>query len=325
MSYMNNKLTTRQNFTLKMRKKAFLAIFVLSLAFIYNSSANAFSPSINLPEFKDNFTTASIVKNESNIKDIAKRIQFQTTATKVTHYISGTGFFVDYNHIVTNQHVVKACNQISIRGAIKPAFAKVTALDEKNDLALLETSVSPTRPGALRDTKNLNIGENVAIIGYPLNSGVTGKYVVRTAKITDVSHYSNLPGNIQFTDSVEKGNSGGPLLDQSGTIVGVVVGKINFYFANNPDKKDKQILEPVKTSSLAINLETLKNFLNKYNVNYYTNDINTVYETSYMEQSAKDYIVNIHCITSEETIYKKVPLKNNNMIAPGQMASNRYY
>ncbi len=219
---------------------------------------------------------------------------------KVTRFTSGTGFFVDYQHIITNEHVVNSCNHIRIRGAVEPSYAKLVAIDHKNDLALLVTNNHPVRPALLRGEKNIKIGENVSVLGYPLKSGITGKYVVKYAQVTDTSMYSDVPGSIQFTDTVEKGNSGGPLMDSSGTVVGVVVGKMSFYPL---DQKGHKINTPIKTSSIAIGLQKLKEFLDKFNVQYYTNDVAISYDKPYMEAQAKQYIVNVHCIKSETNEY----------------------
>lgn len=258
----------------------------------------------NLPEFKSKFYEKADLHRIRSVKDQQYKAYQQRMAmlgTKVSNdtgvvsrFTSGTGFFIDYHHIVTNEHVVQECQHIRIRGAVQPSYAQLIAVDKDSDLAILRTTRSPLRPASLRGNKSINIGEKVSVIGYPLENGVTGKYILKNAHITNVDNDDNSSNRIQFTDSVEKGNSGGPLIDGSGTVIGVIVGKMNYYLNNTGSTK--HAAKPIKTSSVAISLATLKNFLNKFNILYYTDDVNTAYTSDYMEEKAQEYVVNIHCV-----------------------------
>ncbi|MCE3231827.1 MAG: hypothetical protein K0R98_84 [Rickettsiaceae bacterium] len=229
-------------------------------------------------------------------------IQYKTNAEeqgqtqKFTHFTSGTGFYVSNNYIVTNEHVVQGCKSINIRGGnIKPGYATLESIDKKNDLALLRTSINPMRIAQLRgDEIPVNKGEEVTVIGYPLERGIRGDYMVKKAVITDPEDLYDGIKRVQFTDAVEKGNSGGPLLDDNGNVVGVVVGKMSFYLAeaveNNSDAK------PVKTSSMAISLDSLRNFLINNKIYYRSDNTRYHYPDKWLETKAKDYIVNVHCM-----------------------------
>ena len=214
---------------------------------------------------------------------------------KITHFTSGTGFYISGNYIVTNDHVVKDCKYIKVRGATKSSHATVISRDSVNDLALLTSPVTPTRYAMFRgDNIPVKIGETVTVMGYPLEYGIKGDYLIKNAIITDTEDIYEGIKRLQFTDSVEKGNSGGPLLDSKGNVIGVVVGKMSFYLADSD--MSNIYTKPVKTSSMAINLEHLRNFLDKQNIMYYTSNIPAEYEDPYIEQKAKQYIVNVHCV-----------------------------
>lgn len=214
---------------------------------------------------------------------------------RFTHFTSGTGFYVDDHTIVTNEHVVQECKYIKVRGAVKPTYAKVRAVDKQSDLALLEAPERPVRIAQLRgERRPVVIGDEVTVMGYPLEYGIKGEYLIKQATITDTEDSYDGLKRLQFTDSVEKGNSGGPLLDDNGNVVGVVVGKMSFYLADSGSHGEE--IKPVKTSSMAINLDSLRGFLDANKVVYRTDNVEYQYPDKWMERKAKDYIVNVHCI-----------------------------
>lgn len=246
--------------------------------------------------FNASLAFAGNVANSTGIIDYKKPIlkEIKPAKGKVIHVTSGTGFFVSNNAIVTNEHVVNGCKHIRIRGAVEPGYAELVSIDKKNDLALLTTSRSPRVYAPLRGDIPIEIGEEVNVMGYPLDRGIKGDYLIRKAVITNNNDVYEGIERIQFTDSVEKGNSGGPLLDTNGTVIGVIVGKMNYYLADSDDDA-----KPIKTSSVAITLEHLKSFLDKNQIYYRTDSTIYKFADSYMENKAKDYIVNIQCVKDD--------------------------
>ncbi|HET6374803.1 MAG TPA: serine protease, partial [Methylocella sp.] len=140
---------------------------------------------------------------------------------------SGTGFFVTkQGHVLTNNHVVENCGVIRV--FVNPgewSDARILAEDATNDLALLTTDLAPPRVATLRTGSRL--GEFVAAFGYPhldilaTSGNFTQGNVTALAGIGDDSRY------LQISVPVQAGNSGGPLLDQSGNLAGVVTSKLN--------------------------------------------------------------------------------------------------
>jgi serine protease Do len=140
---------------------------------------------------------------------------------------TGTGFFVsDAGHILTNAHVVKGCTSTMVaQPGGKSEFARIVAVDATNDLALLS---APWRQSNVPHLKSgVRTGEAIAVFGFP-HIGVlpsTGNFtlgnVTATAGLGDDSRM------LQISAPVQSGNSGGPLMDQSGNIAGVIVSKLN--------------------------------------------------------------------------------------------------
>jgi S1-C subfamily serine protease len=215
----------------------------------------------------------------------------------VTYQISsGTGFFIQQGYFVTNAHVVHNCLNIAVRGAVEPAKAQLVALDKENDLALLYTSTFSHRIAYLRSNNDLKLNDVLFVIGYPLTHADTGDYVTAGARVMEVNPSSN---QIEFTAVVDHGNSGGPLLDSVGNVVGVVQGKKSYYHLAADSSQISDHDQPFQVHGVAIGLSTLKNFLAQNRINYASNATYDMFVDYHPEEKAHDYVVNVHCVYTE--------------------------
>lgn len=141
--------------------------------------------------------------------------------------ISGSGFLITSDgRILTNSHVVSGCTTIAARLPGSPMQSvRVAASDPTNDLALLTSNLRPSHVPALR--VGVRTGENVAVYGFPLAGLLpsTGNFTVGNVSAT--AGMRDDTRALQISAPVQKGNSGGPLLDQAGNVVGIVFGKMN--------------------------------------------------------------------------------------------------
>lgn len=148
---------------------------------------------------------------------------------------SGTGFALYQGHVVTNYHVVEDAKTIFIKG-VKGDFnteyrAKVIATDKTNDLAVLKIddekfSSFGTIPYKIKKSMS-DVGESVWALGYPMTS-VMGDEI----KFTDgkISSRTGIQGDMsvyQISVPIQPGNSGGPLFDNYGNIVGITSSGLN--------------------------------------------------------------------------------------------------
>lgn len=150
-----------------------------------------------------------------------------STQAKIT--ISGTGFFISpHGYLVTDAHVVNDCSPWSvIGGTALRTTASVVAKDAANDLALLKVDAPSPQFGFLRD--GVLLGEKIAAYGYPLAGILATNGNFTLGNVAALAGLGNDARFFQITAPVQPGNSGGPVLDQSGNVVGIVDAKLDSF------------------------------------------------------------------------------------------------
>ena len=139
----------------------------------------------------------------------------------------GSGFVYDAGgHIITNEHVVTGASSVSVRFWNGKTFtASVVGTDASTDLAVLKVDapVSQLFPLSLGDSSSLVVGDQVVAIGSPfgLEGTVTSGIVSALHReMTSPNHFA-IDNSIQTDAAINHGNSGGPLLNAQGKVVGV--------------------------------------------------------------------------------------------------------
>lgn len=139
-----------------------------------------------------------------------------------TPYSTGTGFLLkDYNLIVTNEHVVRDNSEVIIKSTqLDRQLAKVLFIDESYDLAFLEIEPEQTKDFPLIKLaidKEISQGDRILAVGHPFGL----KYSATQGIISNMLHERGDINYIQHDAALNPGNSGGPLVNLSGEIVGV--------------------------------------------------------------------------------------------------------
>jgi S1-C subfamily serine protease len=207
--------------------------------------------------------------------------------------VSGSGFVVSKNaHIVTNNHVVADCVG-DIHGNLvgqAPVKLRVVSADETNDLALLQGSKKfKEKDVATIRASTVNSGDQVVAIGYPLHGLLTSDLTVTTGIISSLAGLYNDTRFLQISAPVQPGNSGGPLHDTSGNVVGVVTAKLN---ALRIAKATGDIPENI---NFAIKTGALRDFLDNSAVPYQTAEPASETKTADIASSARTYTMLISC------------------------------
>lgn len=141
---------------------------------------------------------------------------------------AGSGFVIDENgHILTNFHVVEDAERIEVALDDQTVLeARLVGADPLNDLAVLKVDAAPGTlvPAELGSSADLRVGQRAIAIGNPF--GRFGK-TLTTGVISAVGRTltgpngTEIPGVIQTDAAINRGNSGGPLLDSSGRVIGI--------------------------------------------------------------------------------------------------------
>lgn len=156
----------------------------------------------------------------------------QTISNSSPSEWTGTGFALRNNYIVTNYHVIDGAKSISILG-INGNFTKgysvdVIATDKNIDLAILKvngiTIQSASIPYSVKTT-NAEVGEEVFVLGYPMTSTMGEEIKLTTGVVSSRSGFQGDVSLYQTTAPIQPGNSGGPLFDSKGNIIGIVSAK----------------------------------------------------------------------------------------------------
>jgi S1-C subfamily serine protease len=139
---------------------------------------------------------------------------------------SGTGFVVSASgHVVTNNHVINGCVG-DIKGNLTGEAGmvlRVVSSDANNDLALLQApSTTMFKEFARIRDRSIRSGDSVVAIGFPFHGLLTSDFTVTTGIVSSLSGMRNDSRFLQISAPVQPGNSGGPLFDTTGQIVGVV-------------------------------------------------------------------------------------------------------
>lgn len=142
---------------------------------------------------------------------------------------TGSGFLIAEGRVMTNQHVIDGCNRIILNtpsghwlAATPPARA-----DAALDLAILNVPglVGPALP--FREAPALRRGEGVVAYGFPLAGLLSSEPKLTRGEVNGLRGLRDNPNQFQISAEVQPGNSGGPLLDMQGHVVGVIVSKLN--------------------------------------------------------------------------------------------------
>lgn len=200
---------------------------------------------------------------------------------------TGTGFFVsETGHLITNYHVIEDAVNISIiltNG--KTILAEVVLKDKINDIALLKANIK-SKGLKISSSTTVGKGEEVFTLGYPL-IGLQGQE--QKATFGRVNALSGVKGDIRYFQvdiPIQPGNSGGPLIDRNGNVVGLITAMLSQLNTLRKTGVLPQNVNYAIKSDYIIPLLATKNIHQKSNI-----EPHKIFDFSELIESSEDSVV----------------------------------
>lgn len=208
-----------------LRPTAYPNVFI-GKRYINDCSVNKITVTFDdgIMNIKDGEDWLQFIKMRGNGKDI--------TLDTPTEW-SGTGFALNDGYVVTNYHVIENAKNIEIYG-INGDFSNeyninVVGVDKQNDLALLkindENVLRHNNPPFYYNPSIVEVGESVYVLGYPLTQTMGEEIKLTTGVVSSKSGFEGDITTYQISVPIQPGNSGGPMFDMKGNLVGIVCAK----------------------------------------------------------------------------------------------------
>ena len=228
----------------------------------------------------------SVSQCKTNFTEIAKNDGKNSNAELIPAS-SGSGFFVSkQGEIITNHHVIDQCDSIKISDDGKLVDASVKSIDRMNDLAYLKTSIDPKNYFKVSE-EDPGLLTNVIIAGYPLGKRVSSAIKTAKGSITSLAGFGDNFSEFQTDAALNPGNSGGPIIDEEGSVVGVAVaayGKDKGVESFNFGIKASTLRAFAKSNQLKLSAPSFFSGISKTNLNSLILD-GTVYIECHMTKA----------------------------------------
>ena len=236
---------------------------------------------------------AAIAKGEPGT--VAKA-QPEKPAAKPARSSSGSGIVLSRDGaILTNQHVVRQCDAYEVIDGHRRLKAALQAVDNANDLALLTVKEEFQAAAPMRKDATPKLGEAVTVVGYPLVGMLGTSPSVGFGHIAATAGLRGNAAQMQISVPIQRGHSGGPVFDQAGNVIGVVVSKLDAL------KVAQRIGDLPQNINFAIRGDTVRTFLEAQNVNFTASDASAKLENTEIASRGAAVTVRVRCIREPVT------------------------
>ncbi len=202
---------------------------------------------------------------------------------------SGTAFVVAPGLLVTNHHVIDGCGAIEVIASDGRRPATVVDSVKQIDLALLRVYGLRGGVASLRTKSAPLLGESAIVFGFPLGGALSSTGNFTTGVISSLRGLRDAAGEIQITAPVQPGNSGGPVLDRAGSVIGVVQSKLDAL------KAVRATGDIPQNVNFAVALDVLADFLDKNKVAFKSAVRQPAIETTQVAEMAQSFTFRVIC------------------------------
>jgi serine protease Do len=202
----------------------------------------------------------------------------------------GTGFFVsDGGRVITNRHVVERCDALSVETTTgTTASAKLLRFDDKLDIALIQANLATPATAVFQTRDTIQPGGSVAVIGYP-DQGLPPRKPLMSVGSTVPLDRDLHSERLAIRAEVRPGNSGGPVLDQWGNVVGIVNAKVDTV------KIYSQTKQLIRDVGFAISTSAILRFLDETGTPYRQNAVSALLNADQIFERARPFVVRVGC------------------------------
>ena len=164
---------------------------------------------------------------------------------------SGSGFFINNKgNIITNNHVVEGCSEMTMFVEGEEFPATVVSRDLMNDISLLKTNYSNNDYFNIR-SNDAERAEEILAVGYGFGKQYSSDIKVTSGIVSSLAGYADNYSQFQMDAAIQSGNSGGPVLDKDGNVVGISVSKLDtLYVLKDAGSLPENVNYAIKTSTL---------------------------------------------------------------------------
>lgn len=167
---------------------------------------------------------------------------------------SGTAFFINAEGwAVTNAHVLEGCTSASV-----PSLGAATdwIVDKQNDLAVVKVAGGGSKAFLRLRAGAPRLGDDITAFGYPLGGILSDSIKVTTGNINSLVGMENDTRYLQVSTPLQPGNSGGPVVDRSGSVVGVATAVLGSAFAGNTGILPQNVNFAIRSNVVEIFLQS---------------------------------------------------------------------
>ena len=207
---------------------------------------------------------------------------------------TGTGYAINSDgYVLTNYHVIGECGHLKVRRGPQATDAELIASDATNDLAVIKGSLPNLQPVHFRQSthgaKDIRAADTVVVLGFPYAGLLATTPQTTTGTVTALAGIKDDSRFLQISAPIQPGNSGGPLFDRSGNVVGAVVAFLD------PIVMAKETGSIPQNINFAIKTGIIREFLDGKGISYQSAPSTTKMDPADVSEAGAKSVVLVEC------------------------------